>query len=845
MLIFQPCTTPRSAGSPCSTRDGEVELARAIEEAEWLVFQALAGHPDLRTRLLALTELADRKDAEGLLSQLVEIEDPVAFLDQKGKKRVAERGDVLEKVRALEDEFRRIDRRRRELAERLRRKRARRSELEKLVEALETRETDSTTREAAAVKGLVRTEGAGLARPGFTERDWVRLLDLLRVPGSTSLPACSLNRIRPLIRSRHSPRRETEASPDAMNAGRRAPALPADRASRGQLPETPDGECRGRLIRALGALASGSASDRAILADLLVRMRAYTRAPDLAEAERLPLPAREDPPDPATGPEIDGDHRPGVDPAVEPAVPPRTRKPVRELGGRRKQGVVPAGKPQRRGPRTRPSLRPVLECREAPEGWAYTLSVSMPAGLNVRAVLFDGAELGIQDGNCDLPSCSGALMVRSTDGEEIDVPLFEGNALIFRTAADWSMGRLARGVGQGHFLVVAPEEWRRIGEAPVEPVACGRGFLVHYFRFEEDEPLEGPVGFRGHELDSVSPGFTLSGVRVFDDSRHGDLFRTIPGLSCVPGVREVRVGSEGEGSWPGETFDPNGKNLAEVLGGRQGRFFVRVYDDSGLRDSGQFRLLEELREIRIDGKPYSRDTVLLPKRSGHREARVQLVARSQPGAGPEWAVRRLPPEPDGERALYRMETGFGAVNIEVRPPRVWWRMCGATGESGGWRDVRLELKRQDFLMLGEEGQYLEVRLPQAIEGVRVGFDSVPRRRYPAVMAGEWRVARVPLRDFRDYAAVARPAAKERALDVRFGDLTVRPLRIWDEPPPWAWMQPRPGVSRRVGYSRGELGQAGLPLVEARRRQIPIDEGRGDLEQGNVDRLRGWLDAQRS
>ena len=105
--------------------------------------------------------------------------------------------------------------------------------------------------------------------------------------------------------------------------------------------------------------------------------------------------------------------------------------------------------------------------------------------------------------------------------------------------------------------------------------------------------------------------------------------------------------------------------------------------------------------------------------------------------------------------------------------------------------------------------------------------------------------RAPLRDFRDYAAVARPAARERALHVRFGGLAIRPLRIWDEPPPPAWIQPKARVWRQVGYSQGELERAGLTIAEARRRKILIEEGRGEVEQDNVDRLRGWLDAQRS
>ena len=822
---------------PLLDKDGEGELARAIEHGEWLILEALARNPGVTTRLLALTELAGEEDA-GALSQLVEIDDPVVLLDQNGQKRVAKRSDVLGKMRALEDERRRIYRRGRQLAERLPRKRARRSELERLVEALEAQKVDATSSEVAAVKRLARVKDRRAPGGGFTEREWIRLCDLLSVP----VPVCSVKRICQRIRTWDQLAREAESSSDPRREDGRQPLLLVDRENGGQPPRPPDRELRELLTRALGEIASGSANDRAIVADLLVRVRVPPTEPDVDETyESAPLRdevARDLPAGPGGNPEL------GVDSQTESPTPPLGRKRVRELGGRRKQGKELAIRAPRRGPRIRPSLRPVLACREASGGWGYTLSVSLPVGLNARALFLDGTELDVHGGSCDLPSGSGALAVRTVDGEEIDVPLFEGKALVFRSAADWSFGRSARGVGQGHFLVIAPEDWRRIGQAPVEPAACGPGFLTHHFHFEEGETVDGPpVGFHGHELDTVGPGFTLSGVRVFDDSREGDLFRAIPGLSCAQGVREVRVGSEGDDAWLGETFDPNEKNLAEVLGGRQGRFFVRAYDDSGLRDSGQFRVLEELREIRINGEPYSPSTVLLPLATGHREASVQLLASSQPGADTEWDVRRLPPEPDGERALYRLRTGYGTVSVEVRPPRVWWRIRGAKGSPGAWRDVRLELKRQDFQRFGGEGRCLDVRFPKSVKGVRVGFDAVTRRRYPAPLVGEWRVASVPLRDFQDYAAVARPAAKERALAVRFGDLSVRPLRIWDEPPPSAWMQPRPRVWRQVGYGEGELELAGLTVADARRLKIPIDEGRGDVEQDNVDRLRGWLDAQ--
>ncbi len=87
---------------PLLDRDGEVEIARALEDGEWLIFQAMAGNPDLMTRLLALTELADRKNAKPL-SQLVEIEHPLSLLDENGLKRIAKRVGVFEKMKELEE----------------------------------------------------------------------------------------------------------------------------------------------------------------------------------------------------------------------------------------------------------------------------------------------------------------------------------------------------------------------------------------------------------------------------------------------------------------------------------------------------------------------------------------------------------------------------------------------------------------------------------------------------------------------------------------------------------------------------------------------------------------------
>ncbi len=96
---------------PLLDRDGEVEIARALEDGEWLIFQAMAGNPDLMTRLLALTELADRKNAKPL-SQLVEIDHPLSLLDENGLKRIAKRVGVFEKMEELEQQLEKTRRKR-------------------------------------------------------------------------------------------------------------------------------------------------------------------------------------------------------------------------------------------------------------------------------------------------------------------------------------------------------------------------------------------------------------------------------------------------------------------------------------------------------------------------------------------------------------------------------------------------------------------------------------------------------------------------------------------------------------------------------------------------------------
>lgn len=94
---------------PLLDRDGEVEIAKDLEDGEWQIFQAMTRNQDLMTRLLAMTELADRRNAKPL-SQLVELGQPTSLLDQNGYKRVAKRVGVLDKMREHEDDLERARR---------------------------------------------------------------------------------------------------------------------------------------------------------------------------------------------------------------------------------------------------------------------------------------------------------------------------------------------------------------------------------------------------------------------------------------------------------------------------------------------------------------------------------------------------------------------------------------------------------------------------------------------------------------------------------------------------------------------------------------------------------------
>ncbi|MXX77235.1 MAG: DEAD/DEAH box helicase [Holophagales bacterium] len=437
---------------------------------------------------------------------------------------------------------------------------------------------------------------------------------------------------------------------------------------------------------------------------------------------------------------------------------------------------------------TADSLHPVVRtpeliCRQSPDEPDWTLVLSPPTDLEVDEVLFDDDPLKRLDGDWEIPSCAGRLHVLTADARVHNLELFSGTPLIFKMPVNWEgPGRRVRATGRGHYLVVAPEGWRRTGNAPIAPDPCGDGFLAHYFHFDAHGPLDEPQGFEECPLPSVGCGFTLEGNRVFDDAADGGLFGEPPSLKVAPEVQAAWVGMAGGTEWPGARFDPRTTELQEALGDREGSFSLRVYDEWGLRDSGRFRLLRELREIKVAGEPYTKDTLLVPGERGHLPVAVRLRASAACTTSPDWIFNSgtSTPTPDDERVDLPVATNSGTVRIVVRPPRIWWRLESALREVGRWGAEPIELTREDFLRAAENQEALVVVLPRKTSGVRVGFDPEDTRSYPAKLEDGKRLARLPLLDFRDYKAMDRPMLEETTLFVIVERHTMTPLRLREE-----------------------------------------------------------------
>ena len=472
---------------------------------------------------------------------------------------------------------------------------------------------------------------------------------------------------------------------------------------------------------------------------------------------------------------------------LEPTAP-------RRIGGRR-SGPSKSRSPVKDEARGEPTYtpRPELICRQVSGSWEVVLSANDEC--NIAEVWDDGKSLDMGKGECRLSSLRGQLSIKYSNREPEELRLFNDTPLIFKLRNDWQGdGRKVRGISNGNFIVIAPGEWKRIGSSRVEPEGCAvTGFMAHFFYAKKGESAEDIGGFEEYDLALTKSGFELSGEAVFDDSEDGELFvGNPPTLRPASGTVWARVGEE-KGGWNGENFKPAELSLGEVLNGRQGRFFVRVYDGRGLLDSGEFRYFEGLREILVDGRGYTETTLLVPTSKGHSETMLQFVgadgATIHPILTPDGThatvhpegILTVAPHPGGDRIVCALKSGAGSVDTVIKLPYIWWRIQQDDEESREWRDTPFEMTRQEFRDYANAGTEILLRLPPRIASVRTGFDKKLDRVYRPNERDE--ATRIPLADFVDYSQIDDEPYEETSLNFQCGKAVVAFIRLSADPIP--------------------------------------------------------------
>lgn len=574
--------------------------------------------------------------------------------------------------------------------------------------------------------------------------------------------------------------------------------------------------------------------------------------PEVPQADEPPTESSPSPPDE----EVPSDQESTEPPAKEPRGAEPRSIPDRRLGPGESASERPPG--PGRSPKVRP---PELICREV-SGGVQEIALASSEERPIKGVRSAGEAMRKVKGAWPLPSLDEIVVVYE-DGSKEPFPLSSSEPLIFKHKRDWrGEGRKVPRLTQGCFVVIAPASWERLGKPRVAPGPCSiPGWTAHYFLLDAEAEDE-PIGFEGYSLEASRLRFRLSGEQVHDDSEDGKLFiGEAPELTCTPGITWARVGEEGRGDW-GENFDPRERSLGEVLNGRQGHFFIRVYEEK-LVDSGQFRYHQNLKEITVGGARYTEDMVFLPPKRGYARTRVRFVdtdggairptlppkATQEVSRGDELLVE---PSQSSDLVACSLETGSGPVGIVLKLPRFWWRVGPPEAEApDDWCDKPLAMARGEFRDRAMRKEELRLRSP--VKSVRVGFDDSSERGHKWE-AGSRDIA-VRLLDFVYCTQITDPLEEEAMLRVRFEDPggEVAPIRILADPkvvpppPPPPPLPPPPALGMPVayvksrakgwrpgkGFSYNEIKSAGLVPGEV---SVSVDSRRRTAHCANVETL---------
>ena len=439
--------------------------------------------------------------------------------------------------------------------------------------------------------------------------------------------------------------------------------------------------------------------------------------------------------------------------------------------------------------------RPELICQKRSGDIHYEIELDVE-NCNVTEVLQNGTSLTEEGHKYQLLNYSGELVIKYETDPQETIPLFDGGTpLIFKLSGGWQgVGRRLKKINSGDFLVFAPRDWKRDGKPPIEPAPCrDENFLVHYFSYNGNDNLHDfHKGPDRHPL-PTGGAIELRGERIFDDSDQGPLFvGDIPELQVPLNVTWARVGEEKPGGWKGENFKPNDTALKEVLQHRQGRFFIRVYDENvDLLDSTEFRYLRDLREIRMDDNPYVQGMILAPHPTkGNVRTKLQFFGindiypdievedNSYATVNTEGRVI-VEPDPSIDKVICSLSLGGGQICSTVNLPRIWWRL-EQDDRCDNWRSTPWQMTRQKFREYALDYTTIRLSLPY-IKPVKVGFDQELERIRKASKSQAYGRAEIELEmdDFIYDEQFEQPNI-DTSLNIQYGEFTIPLVQIPSE-----------------------------------------------------------------
>ena len=468
-------------------------------------------------------------------------------------------------------------------------------------------------------------------------------------------------------------------------------------------------------------------------------------------------------------------------------------KAPRKIKGRR-EPVDEEGAPGGNGDRrTDLNLKPELVCRK--NGRQWEILVVPPEGQPPVQAQQNGEALSPRsNGEYPLNDFSENLTVVYAEAAEPEmVELCNSNSpLIFKLRRNWQgEGRKVRRISRGYFIVFAPRDWQRTGTPPIASEPCSdTEFLAHHFYADNSDTTD---GFEERELPSSGKAFSLEGNEIYDDSDQGLLFiGDPPALNPTENVSWVRIGEEGGGGWKGKNFKPNEITVSTVLSGRQGWFYVRVYDEAvQLIDSNHFRYSQTLKEIRVDDDIYSEEMLLVPSDDGYTDITIRFIDKEGNNIHPEnignnshASIRNddaviVAPHPEGDLTRWKVD-GIDAV---ITLPRVWWQIRGADDSSDEWHSKPIPMSREEFCE--NEDAIVHISLPTHFQKIQVGFGSDSDRPYNAIPNNEnenRHIFEVPIRDFVDYQEIEEPSLEDTHLNIQCNRQELPIIRVPAEVP---------------------------------------------------------------